>query len=57
MSDISKKKKRNFCLLEYDKKKRKQSALIHTHIQWDLVYTEKKYDTKKHIYIIDSNQF
>jgi hypothetical protein len=56
MSDISKKKKK-FLSIRIWQKKRKQSALIHTHIQWDLVYTEKKYDTKKHIYIIDSNQF
>ncbi len=51
-----------FCLLEYDKKKkekRKQSASIHTHIQWDFVYTQNKKTnmTQRHMYIVDSKHF
>ena len=51
-------KRRRFCLLEYDKKEKKQTISIntYTHIQWDLVYiyskrqSENAYDTETHIY-------
>ncbi len=43
--------KKMFCLLEYDKKKtNKQSAIIHTHIQWDFLFFIHSNDKNKNEY-------